>query len=421
MTEDYLHHIWKHRLYDATGLKTTDGQALTIIQNGAHNPNAGPDFLEARLKIGEEKWAGHIELHVRSSDWNKHNHQNDKAYNNVVLHVVYEDDAQVFRESGTAIPTLQLKGRFDELGYWHYEQFISNKRFLACENLLQTVDYIHHENMLNRVLIARFEEKSQMILQIYSASGNDWNETFYHMLIYAFGLKINAEAMRVLASRVPMRLLRKHSGNQAQIEALLLGTAGLLKVVDSYSESLIQEYSFLRHKYALAPMSSTHFKFARLRPISFPTIRLAQLSGIFAHQSDLFRLCVESKNSDAIKAALQIEPHSYWKTHYTFGKASAPKTKQPAAGLINLVMINAVVPTLFTYAKTIGNQALQQQALDWLYTLPPEKNSIISNLRQAGFNMKSAYQTQAGLQLYRTFCRQRKCLTCTIGVKLLRS
>ena len=421
MTEDYLHYIWKHRLFEAGDLKTTDGQAVSIIQNGAHNPNAGPDFLEARIKIGDKIWAGHVEMHVRSSDWTRHNHQTDKAYNNVVLHVVYEDDGPARRESGSSLPTLELKGRFDKMGYWRYEQFIGKQRFLACENVLDTVDNIHRENVLNRVLIERLEEKAAGVHQIYSQCDNDWSETFYTMLLHAFGLKVNAEAMLVLAARMPLRILRKHAGNVLQFEALLLGTAGLLNENDDYARALFKEYQFLQHKYGLVPMESSHFKFARLRPMGFPTVRLAQLSAILANQTELFRSCVASEDLEEIKSALQSEPEKYWQTHYTLGKESKPKSKKPAASLVNLVLINAVVPTLFAYAKATGNQDLSQRALDWLFTLPAEENSIVKKLQQAGFNMKNAYQTQAGLQLYRTYCRQRKCLTCAIGVKLLRS
>lgn len=421
MTEDYLHHIWKHRLFDGNGLSTINQRLLTIIHNGNHNPNAGPDFLEARLKIGDEEWAGHIELHVRSSDWQKHNHQTDKAYNNVVLHVVYEHDAPAYRESGTELPTLELKGRFDEMGYWRYEQFISNKRYLACENVLNTVDEIHKETMLNRALVERLQQKAEAVSAIYEQCGNDWNEAFYHMLLYSFGLKVNADAMLVLASRLPLSILRKHAGNAFQVEALLMGAAGLLAEQDVYATSLQKEFEFLRKKYALNPLEEKHFKFARLRPIGFPTVRLAQLSAVLSAQTELFRLCIESENSSAIMQALQTEPAEYWQTHYTFGKASAALDKRAANSLVNLVMINAVVPTLFAYAEKTGKDELKDRALEWLMQIPSEENSITKSFTERGFNIASAYQSQAVLQLYKSFCRQRKCLTCAIGVKLLRS
>jgi hypothetical protein len=421
MTEDYLHYIWKHRLFDGNGLTTENRQPITIIHPGNPNPNAGPDFLEAKVKIGEEVWAGHIELHVRSSDWQKHNHQTDKAYNNVVLHVVYAHDAPAFRESGTALPTLELKGRFDEMGYWRYEQFIGNKRYLACENVLNTVDEIHKETMLNRALVERLQQKAESVSAIYEQCGNDWNEAFYHMLLYSFGLKVNAETMLVLASRLPLSIIRKHAGNAFQVEALLMGMAGLLSGQDDYANALQKEFEFLRKKYSLHPLQEKHFKFARLRPIGFPTVRLAQLSAILSAQTELFRLCIESENSDAIKSALQAQPAEYWQTHYTLGKISAAKEKRAATTLVNLVMINAVVPCLFAYADKTGKEDLKERAMQWLLQLPAEENSIAKNFAERGFVISSAYQSQAVLQLYKNFCRQRNCLTCAIGVKLLRS
>jgi len=421
MTEDYLHYIWKHRLFDANGLQSIDRQPITIIHPGNHNPNAGPDFLEARLHIGDKQWAGHVELHVRSSDWQKHNHQIDKAYNNVILHVVYEHDALAIRESGTPLPTLELKGRFDEMGYWRYEQFISTKRYLACENVLNTVDEIHKETMLNRALVERLQQKAEMVLSLYNQCGNDWNETFYQMLLYSFGLKVNAEAMLVLATRVPLAILRKHTGNPFQVEALLMGTAGLLANQDDYATELQKEFDFLRKKYGLVPLEEKHFKFARLRPIGFPTVRLAQLSAILSAQTELFRMCIESEHSAVMLRALALEPAEYWRTHYRFGKISAARDKRAATSLVNLAMINAVVPTLFAYAEKTGQQELKDRAVEWLLQLPPEENSIAKNFAERGFVISSAYQSQAVLQLYKGFCRQRNCLTCAIGVKLLRS
>lgn len=421
MTEDYLHYIWKHRLFDGNGLFTENGLPITIIHAGNHNPNAGPDFLEAKVKIGEEVWAGHIELHVRSSDWQKHNHQTDKAYNNVVLHVVYAHDSPALRESGTELPTLELQGRFEEMGYWRYEQFISNTRYLACENVLNTVDEIHKETMLNRALVERLQQKAEMVVSLYEQCGNDWNEAFYHMLLYSFGLKVNAEAMLVLASRLPLSILRKHAGHAFQVEALLMGTAGLLAAQDEYAMSLQKEFDFLRKKYSLHPLEEKHFKFARLRPIGFPTVRLAQLSAILAAQTELFRMCIETKDSSAIMHALQTAPADYWRMHYRFGKVSAARDKRAANSIVNLVMINAVVPTLFAYAERTGRDELKDRAMEWLLQLPAEENSIAAKFKERGFSITSAYQSQAVLQLYKNFCRQRKCLTCAIGVKLLRS
>lgn len=420
MTEDYLHYIWKYRLFDVSDLKTTDNQIVELVHGGTHNPNSGPDFLEARIKIGDKMWAGHVELHVRSSDWSRHKHQFDKAYNNVVLHVVYQADGDAELENGAHLPTLELHGRFDEMGYWRYEQFVGNQRFLACENMLAEVDEIHREHMLNRAVVARLAEKAAHVKTVYQQCNQNWSDTFYHMLCYTFGLKVNAEAMQVLASRLPQKVLRKHAGNVFQIEAMLLGTAGLLADVDEYSTQLAREYQFLAKKYGLVPLESSHFKFARLRPHSFPTLRLAQLSAIISTTPDLFGWMLETVDIQQVKQSLQVETSLYWHSHFRFGKSANRVSKKPADAFVHLVVINALVPTLFAYAKHTGNETLQQRALDWLFALPAEKNSIVAKMNAAGFSMKSAYQTQAALHLYRNFCKQRKCLNCAIGVKLLR-
>lgn len=420
MTEDYLHYIWKHGLFDRSKLQTVNGQAIVITNRGNHNPNAGPDFLEARVAIGEEEWAGHIELHVRSSDWNKHKHQTDKAYNNVVLHVVYEDDAEVRRESGTKIPTLELKGRFDEMGYWRYEQFVGSKRKMACENLLQTVDDVLIQQMLDRVLVERLEEKSTFVNETWERLNSDWSETFYHMLLYAFGLKVNAEAMLSLASRLPLSILRKHRGHALQVESLLFGTAGLLIDADDvYAAELKKEFDFLQHKYKLQPLEKEQWKFARMRPMGFPTVRLAQISTILNHQTEFFDLCLSGKLDD-IRQALSKAPQTYWTTHYRFGKTSPEQNKVPSVKLVDLVLINAIIPTLFAYASKTHQHELRQQALDWLLEIKAEENSIVSHSKNAGIHVKSAYESQAVLQLNKAYCGQRKCLNCAIGVKLLK-
>jgi hypothetical protein len=421
MTEDYLHYIWKYGLFEQQELRTTNGELLVIKQRGKHNQNAGPDFLEARISMGDKDWAGQVEIHVQSSDWNKHKHHTDKAFNNVVLHVVYEHDGEVFRESGTAIPTLELKGRFDEMGYWRYEQFVRTRRKMACENLLQSVDDIHIRQMLDRTLIERMEDKSEWVDTIHKETNSDWSETFYCMLLFAFGLKVNAETMLALASRLPLNILRKHKGNAQQVEALFFGTAGLLRdESDDYQTALKREFEFLRRKYGLEPLPEEQWKFARMRPMGFPTVRLAQLSAIFNGQTEFFDLCTSHAGLAAIRCALSQKPNQYWQNHYRFGKVSPTRDKTPAAGLVDLVLINALIPTLFAYATLTKKQEMRLLALDWLQEIKPEKNNVISHAKKSGIGIASAYDSQAVLQLNKCYCGQRKCLNCTIGVKLLK-
>ena len=420
MTEDYLHYIWKHRLFETNHLKTVEGESVSIIHSGNHNKNAGPDFLEGKIKIGDQLWAGSIELHVYSSDWQKHNHQSDKAYNNVVLHVVYADDVKALREDRSTIPTLELKGLFDEMGYWHYEQFVSAKRFLACGEQVKWVDNIHISTMLDRVLVERLDEKSAFVKQVFKATKNDWNETFYRMLVYSFGLKINANAMLRLAERLPLSVLRKHAGNHFQVEALLFGCAGFLDGEDEFQRTLKKEFAFLQAKYNLQPLEKEEFKFSRLRPMGFPTVRLAQLAGILSSTPDMFRVAIGVEKPVQILKLLTTLTSEYWQNHFTFGNESKEQEKAVSATLANQVMINAVVPTLFLYATLKNESETRFRVIDWLRELKAEQNQLVTNYTAAGFNANSASDSQALLQLYKNYCQQRKCLSCAIGVKLLK-
>jgi hypothetical protein len=339
----------------------------------------------------------------------------------VVLHVVYEHDVEVKRETGTTIPTLELKGRFDEMGYWRYEQFVSTKRLWACENMVHLVEDIHVQQMLDRVLIERFEDKSTLVESIRVQTNNDWSETFYRMLLYAFGLKVNAETMLQLASRLPVSILRKHKGNKLQIEALLFGTAGLLEEeTDHYATQLRTEFDFLARKYGLKSLKKEQWKFARMRPMGFPTVRLAQLGAIFHRQTEFFDLCTTEAGLEEIRTALGQSPNEYWLNHYRFGKVSPEQDKTPADSLINLVLINAIAPTVFYYATVTKKQDLRMLVLDWLRNIKVEHNSIVTHAKKCGISVKSAYESQAVLQLNKAYCGQRKCLSCAIGVKLLK-
>lgn len=420
MTEAYLHYIWKHQLFDKTQLQTTAGDSVEIIHRGQHNSNAGPDFIEGKVKIGSTLWAGHIEIHIAGSDWLKHNHQHDKAYNNVVLHVVYENDIPAERENKIAIPTLELKGLFDEMGYWRYEQFVGQKRNLACENQLQNVDNLHIAQMLDRTLVERLQEKSKYVAEVFKSAKNDWNETFYRMLFYSFGLKVNAEAMLALAERVPLQIVRKHTGNLFQIEALLQGTAGLISGEEKYAQELQKEFYFLQKKYSIISLEKHQFKLARLRPVAFPSVRIAQLAAILSASPDLFRTAMNVETPKKFIRKLQQKLPQFWETHYRFGKIAAPKNKTVAISLAHQVLINAVLPVLFQYSRMVGDEKAGAKVFDWLRNIPAENNKVVKAFKIAGFKIENAADSQGCIQLHNYYCEQRKCLSCAIGVKLLK-
>lgn len=420
MTEAYLHYIWQHRLFEAHQLCTTSGEPIKLINGGFYNHNAGPDFLEARLKIGDKEWAGHVEIHVAASDWLQHNHQQDPAYDNVILHVVYDADKPVKNASGFAIPTLQLKGRFDDMGYWRYEQFIGNKQFIPCAAQLKPVDDFLKANVLDRCLVERLEDKAQFVLNILAQTKGDWQTTFYRVLFYAFGLKVNAQSMLALAQRLPENILQKHQNNPFQIEALVFGCSGLVQNQDEYAKNLKGEFNFLSKKYSLVAMQPTEWKFARMRPAGFPTVRLAQLVEVLKNTQNIFRHVVDAADLSQCKSLLKQNLPSYWQTHYRFGKESPSKEKRIADSFVDLVLINAIIPTIYNYGQTLSKPALKERALGWLEQLKPEKNRIVNQMRTTGFSISSAHASQGALQLYKSHCSLRKCLSCAIGVNLLK-
>ncbi len=420
MSEDYLHYIWKHGLFETNELKTVGGQSITILKKGHHNHDAGPDFLEGSVQLNETTWAGHIELHVNSSDWTKHNHQKDKAYNNVILHVVYQDDAPAIREDGTEIPTLELKGKIDEMGYWRYEQFVSAKRDLPCGNQVKHMEPLHINAMLDKTLVERLEEKAAFVHQVFLETNKDWSETFYRMMFYAFGLKVNAEAMLRLASNIPLSIVRKHQNNPLEVESIFMGMAGFLEGEDEYQQNLKKEFLHWQKKYGLTPVNKEQFKFARLRPIAFPPVRLAQLAAILSTTPDVFRLAMQLSSPTKLMDILRVPIHTYWDTHYNFGKESAVQNKSVSANLAVQVLINAVIPVLFHYSNLRGEEKQKITVFDWLEQLKPEDNKVTRTFVESGFELPTALASQAALQLHKNYCRHRKCLSCAIGVKILK-
>lgn len=422
MKEDFLHFLWRSRRFDYTDLKTTQGEPIHILQPGIHNTHSGPDFSDARIRIGETTWAGQVEMHLQASEWEAHNHQSDKAYENVILHVVMDEDRPVHRSDGSRIPCLEMKKRVPARLTGIYQKLVHNEHWIPCQHQFFSVRDMTKSMWLDRLLVSRLERKTEFIQSSLERNGNDWEETFYQMLARNFGLKINAEPFEMMACSLPQRILARHRHAPEQLEALLFGQAGMLEkeFQDDYPSRLKKEYDFLRKKYDLTPISETSWKFLRLHPANFPTIRLAQFSRLVERSAHLFSKILEVEKMDDIETLFKIQLDGYWMMHYVFDKISEPKKKSLGKQAIRLLTINTIVPFLFLYGKINGAESYKDKALELLEAIPPEKNSIIRGWSNLGTEADSAYRTQALLELKNEFCDKKKCLECAIGSAILK-
>ncbi len=423
MNEAFLHHLWKFKLFNKHKLSTVDGEEIEIIKVGQHNTDAGPDFFNAQVRIGNTTWAGNVEIHLKSSDWNKHHHGKDAAYNNVVLHVVYEHDAMVFTKEKTVPETLELKGRFNIDLFQNYLNLMESNRRIPCENYIRKVDEITISSWLERMLVERLEYKTFVITEALKQNKNNWEEAFYHQLARNFGFKTNALPFEMLAKSLPLSVLSKHKNHLHQIEALLFGQAGLLekKCRSAYHKALSKEYMFLRKKFSLTPIAPSQWKFLRLRPSNFPTLRIAQFAQLIHNSSRLFTRILETENIKDLHALFSLSASGFWKTHYTFGKLSVKKEKSLGKDAMMLILINSVVPFIFAYGKYHHDESFQNRALNFLEELPSEKNEIVTMWNEFGITSSNAGRTQSLIHLKNEYCIRKKCLFCSVGNKIVSS
>ncbi len=419
MKESILHYIWQQKLFTAHSLKTTEGEAVEIIDVGKYNTDAGPDFFNAKVRIGETLWAGNVEIHSRSTDWNKHNHQSDKAYDSVILHVVSQADCEVFRSDGEKIPQLELI--YPKHIETNYLQLIQEKKWIPCADKISTVPSIFIQSWKNALLTERLEQKMEAIQQLLSENNQHWEEAFYITLARNFGFGTNSQAFENLAKSLPLSVLGKHKDQLVQIEALLFGQAGLVTDYkeDEYIVKLNQEYEFLRSKFSLQPIDAVQWKLLRLRPDNFPHIRIAQFASLIHNSSKLFSKIVENPELENLRKLFECKPSDYWENHYLFKAQSATKTKKLGVQSINGILINTVVPFLFCYAFQKNNQDLKDKAVQLLEQIPTERNVIITGWQNLGLQSESAYDTQAFIHLKKQYCDEKKCLRCRIGLKVL--
>lgn len=422
-TEDFLHYVWKFRLFDKTNLKTVEGESIEIFSAGMHNTHSGPDFHNARIKIGDTTWAGNVEVHVPSSDWRKHNHTNDAAYNNVILHVVYRDDEPVTLPDGRHLPTLELENRIPPDLYNRFHSLVyGNQTIIPCEGSIGHVDDMTIRTWLTRVLIERLEKRAETVIKALNNNRGDWEETFYQFLASNFGFKTNALPFELLAKSLPQNILAKHKNNSMQIEALIFGQAGFLEgnVIDDYPKKLKEEYNFLRKKYSLTPIDNHLWKFMRMRPQNFPTIRLAQFAALIVRSNHLFSKILDIREVKSLRDLFtDIQVNPYWEDHYRFDIPSKPSPKNLGASSIDVLLLNTLAVFLFSYGRHLQLEYYTSRSLKLLENLPAEENNIIADFGVLGVKAKNAFESQAILELKNNYCNFKKCLHCGIGNKIL--
>lgn len=421
MKEDFLHYIWQHQYLNKTDLATTSGEPLQVLRVGFYNTDAGPDFREAILRIGEVEWAGSVEVHLNASDWHRHQHQHDPKYDQVVLHVVWQADVPVLRTDGTLVPVLELQHRVDLRLLHTYEALQQSQHAIPCAAFWPEVPEITKTLMLERALVERLEEKGEEVLQVYRSYGNDWEQATFYTLLRGFGFKVNQQAFELLAKSLPFHVVRRHQHNQLQLEALLLGQAGFLAdAEDAYAQQLQREYTFLQHKYKLEPLPRHHWNFLRMRPANFPTVRLAQLAALLHQHPSFFTNILEADTIQKYEQLFLATVSPYWQRHYMLGRESKTITKGMGKSSAQNLVINVAVPILAAYASQSGERAYLEKAINLLEQLKEESNKYTRLYEELGWRAKSASDNQAALGLYKRYCHPVNCMRCAVGNKIMK-
>ena len=420
MKEEFLYYLWKFRKFTAEGLETSEGDAVAIIHPGTRNENSGPDFFNARVQIGEQLWAGNVEMHLKSSDWYLHQHETDSNYENVILHVVWEHDAEVYRENSTVIPTLELKNLVELSTLQQYQKLLEQDHLkLNCENDFAEFSDFQIAHWLERLYFERLEKKALAIQEVLSKTGNDWEATCFIFLCKSFGLNVNGEAFKLLAQSFNFSTLQKQNQDKFRLEALLFGQANLIRGEDKYALELQKEYDFLKVKFRLINEHLKSPEFFRLRPDNFPTIRLAQIAALYAQNPGLFQKILMANSLESIRELFNIQVSEYWKSHYNFSSQHKPRNKNLSSSFIDLLIINCIVPLKFVFAQQQGSEN-HQQLLDLVSGIKKEKNAAVQlfNELRPGTAI-NALQSQALLELKNNYCNLNNCLQCELGASLL--
>jgi len=422
MKEDFLHYIWKFRKFETSSLKTTQGESLTIIKVGEYLELSGPDFFNAQIIIGNQKWAGNVEIHLSSSDWYLHGHEKDSAYENVILHVVWEHDTEIFRENNTEIPVLVLKDYISSETINSYYSLVSPKSWISCEKEIAHIDSFVFENWQERLFFERLERKSKFVYDLLEETNQDWEAVLFCLLAKNFGLNTNGNTFLQIARSIPFSFIRKESFEIENLEALLFGTSGLLDAdkQDVYFNDLKFRYFYLLNKYQLEKVYTNPLQFFKHRPDNFPTIRLSQLAALYNRHQNLFSKIITLKSVKEVYELLNVCASLYWSNHYQFDKESPKKAKALSKSFIDLIILNTIIPLQFAYSERMG-ESVFEDLIVFMKEVTPEKNSIIDKFNSFGVVSKNAFQTQSLLQLKNEFCNLKGCLKCAVGMELLKN
>jgi len=421
MKEDFLHYLWRNKKFDISNLQTVSGEEIVILNSGAYLKEEGPDFFNAQLIIANQKWAGNVEIHIKSSDWYIHNHELDANYDNVILHVVWEHDVDVFRKNNSNIPVLELKKYVSNVELEKHAYLFERKTWINCEKDICKVDSFTLKKWQERLFLERLELKTQSIQHFLDKSENDWEATFFVFLAKYFGLNVNGEAFYKIAVSIPFSIIRKEQNDLFSLEALLFGFANLLNddKEDVYYLSLKNQWQYLKTKYKLTNSDFVNLQFFKLRPDNFPTIRLSQLAVLYHENVNLFSKVIALNNLNDFYKLFNSEVSEYWKTHYVFDKESKQKPKKLSRSFVNLLIINTVVPIKFLYAKQRGENIIDD-LMELLIEIPSESNAIIDKFKSFELKIDSAFDSQTLIHLKNEYCNHKKCLHCDIGLSLLK-
>lgn len=419
--EKVLQYIWQHRLWRSDDMTTNDGRRIRVLDPGLLNTDAGPDFFNAKVQIDGQTWVGNIEIHVRATDWRRHGHDTDKAYDSVILHVVAKDDAPVYRSNGERIPQLVLdvSPRFNE----SYDSLVNARNELPCAAHLAQVPHIVVTEWIEGLAFERLHTKTERLHNLLSQFHGSWEDVCYTTLARNLGFGINNDAFERLAQRAPLRLLNKHSDSLLQIEAFLFGQAGLLSDGiagnDAYCRQLRSEYDFLANKFSLTHLEPEIWKTFRIRPQNFPFRRIAMLAQYVYGGFKLMSNLLSAPEEKAIRELFSVTLTGYWANHFSFSKPVPTPSRALGERSIDIILINTVAPLFYAHGETTGNYSLTDKAIGLLESLRPEKNSIVDTFTHAGIDCPDALSSQALIQLRRNYCEARKCIYCKIGHHLL--
>ena len=421
MKEEFLHYLWNYKVFDFSNLTTSNGEALTLVNTGFYSKLAGPDFFNAQVVIGNQKWAGNVEIHIKSSDWYLHNHEKDENYDNVILHVVWENDMPIFRKDNSEIPVLEIKKYVTSNALNKYQSLITPKSWIFCEKQLAQINDFTLKNWQERLFFERLERKCEPVFELCKDTENDWEAVLFCMLAKNFGLNTNGESFFKVAKSITFSLVRKEALEVKYLEALFFGQANMISenADDNYSKELKSWYDYMVLKYKLEKPFITPIQFFKHRPDNFPTIRLAQLAMLYHLQRNLFSKIISAKTSSEIYAIFDLSVSEYWKTHYNFDKESPKKAKVLTRSFIDLIIINTIIPIQFAYSKSIGAENAEY-ILNLISQLASEKNSIIDKFAIFGLKSNNAFESQSLLHLKNEYCNHKRCLQCSIGLTLLK-